>query len=81
VDDPSFPVTIDARLIEGEDGTHNLIWFAQQGRGASASISLSRGAIKSAAMQILVPFDIHGAVPPAADHRAAKPGPGAAAPP
>ncbi|MBN8713844.1 MAG: DUF736 domain-containing protein [Xanthomonadales bacterium] len=25
-DDPSFPATIYARLIEEDDGTHNLIW-------------------------------------------------------
>lgn len=26
LDDPSFPVTIYARLIENEDGSHHLIW-------------------------------------------------------
>lgn len=26
LDDPSLPATIYARLIEEEDGTHNLIW-------------------------------------------------------
>ena len=26
LDDPSFPATIYARLVEGDDGTHNLIW-------------------------------------------------------
>ena len=26
LDDPSFPSTIYARLVEGEDGAHNLIW-------------------------------------------------------
>lgn len=26
LDDPSFPATIYARLIEGEGGTHDLIW-------------------------------------------------------
>ena len=26
LDDPSFPATIYARLIEEEGGTHNLIW-------------------------------------------------------
>jgi uncharacterized protein (DUF736 family) len=26
--DPSFPATLYARLVEGEDGTHNLIWRA-----------------------------------------------------
>ncbi|MFZ3173823.1 MAG: DUF736 domain-containing protein, partial [Thiobacillus sp.] len=31
LDDPSFPATIYARLIEGEDGTHNLIWSRSKG--------------------------------------------------
>lgn len=26
LDDPSFPSTIFARLVEGDDGAHNLIW-------------------------------------------------------
>ena len=26
LDDPSFPTAIYARLLEGEDGTHALIW-------------------------------------------------------
>ena len=26
IDDPSFPATVYARLIEAEDGTHDLIW-------------------------------------------------------
>ena len=26
LDDPSFPATVYARLIEGEDGAHDLIW-------------------------------------------------------
>ncbi len=26
LDDPSFPATLYARLVEGEDGTHDLIW-------------------------------------------------------
>src|SRR3546814_16837822 len=26
LDDPSFPAPVYARLIEGEDGTHDLIW-------------------------------------------------------
>ena len=26
LDDPSFPAPIYARLIEGEDGTHDLLW-------------------------------------------------------
>jgi uncharacterized protein (DUF736 family) len=26
LDDPSFPGTIHARLVEGEEGVHNLIW-------------------------------------------------------
>jgi uncharacterized protein (DUF736 family) len=31
LDDPSFPATIYARLIEGEDGAHNLIWSRSKG--------------------------------------------------
>jgi uncharacterized protein (DUF736 family) len=31
LDDPSFPATIYARLVEGEDGTHNLIWSRSKG--------------------------------------------------
>lgn len=31
VDDPSFPATIYARLVEGEDGTHSLIWSRSKG--------------------------------------------------
>ena len=31
LDDPSFPATVYARLIEGEDGTHNLIWSRSKG--------------------------------------------------
>ena len=31
LDDPSFPATIYARLVEGEDGTHNLIWTRSKG--------------------------------------------------
>lgn len=26
LDDPSFPAPIKANLVEGEDGTHSLIW-------------------------------------------------------
>ena len=26
LDDPSFPAPIYATLVEGEDGTHNMIW-------------------------------------------------------
>ena len=26
LDDPSFPATVYARMIEGENGTHDLIW-------------------------------------------------------
>ncbi|WBM38695.1 DUF736 domain-containing protein [Alcaligenes faecalis] len=26
IDDPSFPAPIYARLIEGEDGSHDLLW-------------------------------------------------------
>ncbi len=31
LDDPSFPATIYARLIEGEDGAHTLIWSRSKG--------------------------------------------------
>ena len=31
LDDPSFPATIYARLVEGEDGAHNLIWSRSRG--------------------------------------------------
>jgi len=31
LDDPSFPATVYARLIEGEDGTHNLMWSRIKG--------------------------------------------------
>ena len=31
LDDPSFPATIYARLVEGDDGTHNLIWSRSKG--------------------------------------------------
>jgi uncharacterized protein (DUF736 family) len=31
LDDPSFSATVYARLIEGEDGTHNLIWSRSKG--------------------------------------------------
>jgi uncharacterized protein (DUF736 family) len=31
LDDPSFPATIYARLVEGEDGAHNLIWSRSKG--------------------------------------------------
>lgn len=31
LDDPSFPATIYARLVEGDDGTHNLIWSRNKG--------------------------------------------------
>ena len=31
LDDPSFPATIYARLVEGEDGAHNLIWTRSKG--------------------------------------------------
>ena len=31
LDDPSFPATIYARLVEGEDGTHSLIWSRSRG--------------------------------------------------
>jgi uncharacterized protein (DUF736 family) len=31
LDAPSFPATIYARLVEGEDGAHNLIWSRGKG--------------------------------------------------
>ena len=31
LDDPSFPATIYARLVEGEAGVHNLIWSRSKG--------------------------------------------------
>ena len=31
LDDPSFPATIYARLVEGEIGAHNLIWSRSKG--------------------------------------------------
>jgi len=31
LDDPSFPATICARLIEGENGTHYLVWSRSKG--------------------------------------------------
>ena len=31
LDDPSFPATIYARLVEGDDGAHNLIWTRSKG--------------------------------------------------
>lgn len=31
LDDPSFPSTIYARLVEGEEGVHNLIWSRSKG--------------------------------------------------
>lgn len=31
LDDPSFPATIYARLVELEDGAHNLIWSRSKG--------------------------------------------------
>ena len=31
LDDPSFPATIYARLVEGDDGLHNLIWSRGKG--------------------------------------------------
>ena len=34
LDDPSFPATIYARLIEGEDGTHDLIWSRSKPQAA-----------------------------------------------
>jgi len=31
LDDPSFPATLYARLIEGEEGAHNLMWSRIRG--------------------------------------------------
>ena len=31
LDDPSFPATIYARLVESGDGAHNLIWSRSKG--------------------------------------------------
>ena len=31
LDDPSFPATLYARLIEGEEGAHNLMWSRTRG--------------------------------------------------
>lgn len=34
VNDPTFPATVYARLIEGEDGTHDLIWLRSKPQAA-----------------------------------------------
>lgn len=34
IDDPSFPATVYARLIENEDGTHDLIWSRNKPKAA-----------------------------------------------
>ena len=34
LDDPSFPAAVYARLIEGEDGTHDLIWSRSKPQAA-----------------------------------------------
>ena len=34
LDDPSFPAPIYARLIEGENGTHDLIWSRSEPQAA-----------------------------------------------
>ena len=34
LDDPSFPATVYARLIENEDGTHDLIWSRSKPKAA-----------------------------------------------
>ncbi len=34
LDDPSFPATVYARLIENEDGTHDLIWSRSKPQSA-----------------------------------------------
>ena len=48
LDDPSFPATVYARLIEGEDGTHDLIWSRSSPRrpdGPPRPRPLRRGAV------------------------------------
>lgn len=32
LDDPSFPTTINARLVEGEDGSYDLVWTRSKKR-------------------------------------------------
>ncbi|HHO8217936.1 TPA: DUF736 family protein, partial [Pseudomonas aeruginosa] len=34
LDDPSFPATVYARLIEDENGTHYLIWSRSKPKAA-----------------------------------------------
>ena len=34
LDDPSFPATVYARLIEGVNGTHDLIWSRSKPKAA-----------------------------------------------
>lgn len=34
LDDPSFPATVYARLIEGEDSTHDLLWTRSKPQAA-----------------------------------------------
>jgi uncharacterized protein (DUF736 family) len=34
IDDSSFPATVYARLIEGENGTHDLIWSRSKPKAA-----------------------------------------------
>jgi len=34
LDDPSFPATVYARLIENEDGTHDLLWTRSKPQAA-----------------------------------------------
>ncbi|MCX5565813.1 DUF736 domain-containing protein [Alcaligenes phenolicus] len=34
LDDPSFPATVYARLIENEDGTHDLLWSRSKPQAA-----------------------------------------------
>ena len=36
LDDPSFPATIYARLLEGGNGAHNLIWSRSKGDWANS---------------------------------------------
>jgi len=34
LDDPAFPATVYARLIEGEDGAHDLLWTRSKSQAA-----------------------------------------------
>ena len=54
LDDPSFPVTVYARLIENEDGTHDLIWSRSKprrpdGRPSCPPLAAGRDAVDRSA--------------------------------